>query len=110
MRFVVLSLLLSAWPALAETGLMNVAFEEGQYRQAAVEAEAAKTPDSLAFAARCLLAEAMSASDYEPPENLILEAELLARQSLELEPQHIEGRLQLAIALSLPKSFFWSFK
>lgn len=80
---------------------MVVAFEQGQYRQAAVEAEAAQTPDSLAFAARCLLAEAMSAADYEPPEALILRAEALARQAVAREPEHIEGRLQLAIALSL---------
>ncbi|MEO1642258.1 MAG: hypothetical protein AAFR74_02900 [Pseudomonadota bacterium] len=101
MRYLILAALLLSVPAHAAPEWLSIAFEDGRYSDAASEAEAAQTADSLAFAARCKLAEAMSNPDFEPPEALILEAEALARRALEMEPSHIEGRLQLAIALSL---------
>jgi len=101
MRFLWLTLLLIISPAYAWPEQLNIAFEEGQYREAATIAQAEENADSLAFAARCLLAEAMSAPDHQPPQTIVVEAEQLARQALEREPNHIEGRLQLAIALSL---------
>ena len=87
--------------AIAEEEAHLIAFTEGRYEEAASLAEATSTADSLAFAARSLLAEAMSATDYTPPINLIMQAEQDARAALLLEPNHIEARLQLAIALSL---------
>ncbi|MEM7493414.1 MAG: hypothetical protein AAF296_08535 [Pseudomonadota bacterium] len=87
--------------AHASPVLLTTAFEEGNYRDAASDAIAMGSADGLAFAARCNLAEAMSDPTFTPPEPLILEAERLARESLALDPRHVEGRLQLAIALSL---------
>ncbi|MEL7231457.1 MAG: hypothetical protein AAGJ85_02985 [Pseudomonadota bacterium] len=101
MRYAILAALLISAPANAAPEWLSVAFEDGRYSDAASEAEAAQTADSLAFAARCKLAEAMSNPDFEPPIALVFEAEALARRALELEARHIEGRLQLAIALSL---------
>jgi hypothetical protein len=43
----------------------------------------------------------MSAPDFVPPAGLLDRAEALARAALDTEPDHIEARLQLAIALSL---------
>lgn len=93
--------LLFAPSAFADDTATLTAFNDGRYGEAASLARIEATPDSLAFAARSLLAEAMSAPDHTPPEALMLEAEALARQAIELAPDHIEGRLQLAIALSL---------
>lgn len=86
---------------MADENAYYVAFTEGRYADAASIVESSSTPDSLAFAARSHLAEAMSVSDFVPPAELINEAELLARAALSDNPQHIEARLQLAIALSL---------
>ena len=86
---------------MADEEAHRIAFAEGRYADAASVIENSSTPESLAFAARSRLAEAMSASDHIPPANLIEEAELLARAALSENPQHIEARLQLAIALSL---------
>jgi len=101
MRYVLIALLVSAMPAFAEDQAHLNAFDEGRYEDAAAIAEKQPTPDALAFAARSLLAEAMSNSDYEPPLSLLNAAETKARDALAIAPEHIEARLQLAIALSL---------
>ncbi len=62
--------------------------------------EQAATADSLAIAARALLAAAICGTG-EPVMADIRRAEGLARRAIALDPTHIEGRLQLAIALSL---------
>ena len=87
--------------AMAQEDTHLIAFSEGRYGDAAAIAQDTSSADGLAFAARSLLAEAMSASDYEPPSALIEEAEQHARAALQTDPAHIEARLQLAIALSL---------
>lgn len=96
-------LMLLAWPtaSYAEDEAHFIAFSEGRYSDAASIAELLHNPDNLAFAARSLLAEAISTKDYVPPPNLLDQAELLAREALIEAPEHIEARLQLAIALSL---------
>lgn len=99
-KWLVLALLFTPLASADETAILT-AFNDGRYSEAASLARVEATPDSLAFAARSLLAEAMSAPDHTPPEPLMLEAEALARRAVELAPNHIEGRLQLAIALSL---------
>jgi len=101
MRFLFALILMALPAAFAEQVEMEAAFNTGQYRDAATQAKGQQSADSLAFAARCLLAEAMSAPDHTPPQDIVVEAETLARQALELDDDHIEGRLQLAIALSL---------
>lgn len=101
MRWTIALFLALTPAAFAEDEAHLIAFTEGRYEEAATLAQQSTTPDHLAFAARSLLAEAMSAPDFVPPPVLIDEAEILARTALETNPAHIEGRLQLAIALSL---------
>jgi hypothetical protein len=101
MRWTIAILLALTPAALAEDEAHLIAFTEGRYADAAALAQQTESPDHLAFAARSLLAEAMSAPDFVPPAGLLDRAEALARAALDTEPDHIEARLQLAIALSL---------
>ncbi len=101
MRWIIALLIACSPAAFAEDEAHLIAFTEGRYEDAAAVVDAARSPDNLAFAARSLLAEAMSAHDFVPPPMLLDEAESYARAALASEPDHIEGRLQLAIALSL---------
>lgn len=86
--------------AFADVAAYNTAFEQGRYVQAAEIAAQDETSDALALAARALLADGMSGEE-QPSTALLLRAETYARRALELDPVHIEGQLQLAIALSL---------
>lgn len=88
-------------PALADETPLEVSFTAGHYAEAATLGETQADADGLAFAARSLLASAMSAADYVPPQDTVVKAEQIARRAVALDPSHIEGRLQLAIALSL---------
>ena len=101
MRFLLAIFLILAPSALADESAQLTAFTEGRYFDAVLLADQQPTADNLAFAARSLLAEAMSAPDFEPPETLIDQAETYARRALAADAQHVEARLQLAIALSL---------
>ncbi|MEM9740870.1 MAG: hypothetical protein AAF829_13505 [Pseudomonadota bacterium] len=76
------------------------AFEQGRFQEAAKLAEANGHADAYAFAARAVLAEAMCGQE-QPASEILDRAEMLARAALGDDPEHIEGRLQLAIALSL---------
>lgn len=87
--------------AFAEEDAQLIAFSEGRYTDAIALAQTEISADALGFSARSFLAEAMSVSDFDPPLENIKSAEALARKALEIDPTHIEGRLQLAIALSL---------
>jgi tetratricopeptide (TPR) repeat protein len=75
-------------------------YNEGAYEAAAAAAEAEGDADSLAFAARALLAGALT-DGAEPDPGVVDEAETVAKRALALNPRHDEGSLQLAIALSL---------
>ncbi|MEO1305154.1 MAG: hypothetical protein AAFV37_09270 [Pseudomonadota bacterium] len=101
MRWILIALMMPTLFASAEEDAHHVAFLEGRYEEAATVAETTPSPDHLAFAARSLLAEAMSDPSFSPPQELILMAEGKAREALNAAPGHIEARLQLAIALSL---------
>lgn len=101
MRWIVALVLLSSFSAVAEEDAHLIAFTEGRYSDAASVVESSHAPDNLAFAARSLLAEAISATDYSVSPSLVEQAEQLARQALIEDPDHVEARLQLAIALSL---------
>lgn len=101
MRWFVPLLLLLAPSAYGQEDAQLIAFVEGRYQEAARYAQTLQTADSYVFAARCLLADAMSSTNQDPPLAIVEEAERIARLALELDPDHIEGRLQLAIALSL---------
>ena len=76
------------------------AFARGDYLEAADAAEAAAGADDLAFAARALLAHCMTGAD-EPDAAIVDRASKDAEAALKIDPGHDEGRLQLAIALSL---------
>lgn len=86
---------------MADQTPLEASFTSGQYTQAATLGETQADADGLAFAARSLLAGAMSAADYVPPQGTVVRAEQIARRAVALDPAHVEGRLQLAIALSL---------
>ncbi|NBC21129.1 MAG: hypothetical protein GVY06_08845 [Alphaproteobacteria bacterium] len=76
------------------------AFHDGRFEEAARKAAGRDNADAKALAARALLAKGMCGQG-QPPAKLVNEAEALARAALEIEADHVEGRLQLAIALSL---------
>lgn len=77
------------------------AFETGRYQEAFELAEASSaTADRYAFQARSVLAHCIYQGGDPAPERL-KQAEELARKALAADPDHVEGRLQLAIALSM---------
>lgn len=77
------------------------AYIAGEFGPAAELAEASGEADSLAFAAQCILAGAISTPHGEPEGADLKRAEDLSRKALALSEGHLEARLQLAIALSL---------
>lgn len=79
---------------------LTARFKRGEYMEAAREAEAAAGADDLAFAARALLAHCMTGTG-EPDAAIVDRASRDAEAALRIDPRHEEGRLQLAIALSL---------
>ncbi|GAB5454882.1 MAG: hypothetical protein Hens2KO_11110 [Henriciella sp.] len=101
MRWVILALLLASPIAVAEDEAQRIAFSEGRYNEAVLLSAAEPSADNLAFSARSLLAEAVSEPGFMPPAHLLNEAEAKAREAIAIAPDHVEARLQLAIALSL---------
>lgn len=108
MRVVLLSLLSAgvfaglaqAEEAMATRQAAGEAYAAGRYADAARIAVVTDTADAYALAARAVLAEAMCGG-VQPTDAVLSHAEDLAGAALERDPHHIEGRLQLAIALSL---------
>ncbi|MEZ5997542.1 MAG: hypothetical protein R3B98_02475 [Hyphomonas sp.] len=76
------------------------AFAAGEYERALAATAGVGDADSEAFAARVLLAEALSC-DSDPPADLLQKALGEADAALALQPDHVEGRIQKAIALSM---------
>ncbi len=101
MRWVILAFIVASPVANAEDEAQRIAFSEGRYHEAVLLSATEPSADNLAFSARSLLAEAISEPNYMPPAPLLDEAETKARQAISLVPNHVEARLQLAIALSL---------
>ena len=100
MRAVTVFLLACLLPCLpASADRVEEAFDSGHFLKAAQLAETLGGPDNEARAARALLADAVVTGT--PAFERLDEAERLARHALDEEPDHIEARLQLAIALSL---------
>ena len=104
MRVVLLlfSILFMTWfqPVQAQSRDARAAFVAGQYDAAFADVAADHGPDACAFGARTLLAKAIS-SETQPPEALLMAALGEANTALAAQPDHVEGRLQKAIALSL---------
>jgi tetratricopeptide (TPR) repeat protein len=89
-------------PALADptSAELTAKFTRGDYLTAARDAEAIASADDLAFAARALLAQCMTGTE-EPDAGIVDRASKDAEAALKINPHHEEGKLQLAIALSL---------
>ncbi|KCZ55335.1 hypothetical protein HY29_12425 [Hyphomonas beringensis] len=100
MAFLAAFALVFTGAATAELGAAEASFAAGEYQAALAEASDTTDPDELAFSARALLAEAMSGPS-DPPEALLHAALDKADAALAIDPKHVEGRLQRAIALSL---------
>lgn len=98
----IIALLALALPASAHPTSSELAakFARGEYMAAARDAEQAAGADDLAFAARALLAHCMTGAT-EPDAATVERAAKDAEAALKIDPGHEEGRLQLAIALSL---------
>ena len=77
------------------------AFAKGDFLRAADLAEEAVEADSLAFAARSVLANAMVNSGGMPEQEHLERAEALALRAMDINDGHIDGQMQLAIAFSL---------
>ncbi|MEZ5945862.1 MAG: hypothetical protein R3C13_08605 [Hyphomonas sp.] len=97
---VVLAALALPRPALAQGQEALQAFAAGDYDAALASLAGQENADSEAFAARVLLAEALSC-EADPPQDLLQAALREANAALALDPAHVEGRIQKAIALSM---------
>src|SRR5262249_47607504 len=73
----------------------------GDFLAAASAAQAQPSSSSQAFAARALMAACLSADDRSQTDALLDRAESAARQALRLDPQSVEARLQMALALGV---------
>ncbi|MEL7128994.1 MAG: hypothetical protein AAGK23_05560 [Pseudomonadota bacterium] len=100
MRILIFLFALMAPIAQAQDVSAKMAYADGRFIEAADIAETVGDADNLAFAARSLLAASV-ATDDEPDPALIQRANTLATQALQQDDLHIEGRIQLAISLSL---------
>ncbi len=99
MRTILSLIALFVLPFLATAKTPEDAFAAGQYSEAAGLAEKDGSADSLALAARSLLAEQVVNGTLDKVQ--LDKAESLARQAIAQDADHIEGRLQLAIALAM---------
>ena len=87
-------------PAWGQSPSAMEAYTAGHYDAAIADVAADHGADACAFSARSLLAKAIS-GDTEPPQTLLQSALNEANDALSVQPGHVEGRLQKAIALSL---------
>jgi len=92
--------IVGAMPAAADVASADAAFRAGKYELALQEAAGVASADAFALTARTLLAKAMC-GDREPSRAMLEDAVAAADAALKLDPDHEEGRLQKAIALSL---------
>jgi hypothetical protein len=76
-------------------------YAAGNYMAAADLAEQRRSPESLAFAARALMAECVVSRDETRIIALSERAEAAARAALTLDSEAVEARLQYAIALGV---------
>lgn len=93
-------LLLFAPVAYAQDTHQIAAFQSGEFEQAASAQIDETSANALAFKARALLAKGICGSE-QPAADLLTRAEAYARAALAIEEDHVEAKLQLAIALSL---------
>jgi hypothetical protein len=95
-------LLLQTSPAIAQVPPAALqAYAAGNYADAARLGEASANADGLAFAARARLATGLLSGASRISRADMTSGKALAERALRLSPNHVEGRLQLAIALGL---------
>lgn len=100
MLFLISCLFAVFQPAMAQSQAAVEAYMAGHYDAAVADAATDRGADACAFSARSLLAKAVS-GDSQPAHGLLQSALDEANAALTVDPGHIEGRLQKAIALSL---------
>lgn len=88
-------------PCAAEPQPAARLYAAGNFMAAADAAESQGSPESLAFAARALLAECMSARDPSRVDDLLTRAEDAARLALQSDANSVDARLQLALAMGV---------
>jgi len=74
-------------------------FAEGRYAEAAAACSAPSSADCWAVAARSTLAASYFETGKEPRIEAAKAAEAFARLALDADPDHVEGHIQLALAL-----------
>lgn len=101
MFFMCVSLGLAAPVTWGDDTARLTAYNDGDFQSAYSLAEAEdQSADTLAFMARAILADCIVIG-INPPNEQLKRAESLAVRALQLDGDHIEARLQLAISLSL---------
>ncbi len=73
----------------------------GSFIEAARQAEAIGTADAFAYAARSLLSAATTGPRDKSVLDYVERAEQAARAAISLDPDHVEGNIQLALSLGL---------
>lgn len=76
------------------------AYVEGDFEGVANLADEVMTADAFGVAARALLAKSI-VENRDPTQDEVNRAEAYARRAIDMDPHHQEGRLQLAISLSM---------
>lgn len=76
-------------------------YRSGSYVAAAEFAEVEATSSALSFAARSYLTDVMAATPGTAEMDLVSKAEAAARESLALNPDNVEARVQLATSIGL---------
>ena len=94
------ALLASPAGAAIDVGAAD-AYISGRYDQAADLALSVGGADNLALAARALNARAYFEADRKTARRTAKRAQELAEEALERDPDHVEGRLQAAIAMAV---------
>ncbi|WP_395645874.1 hypothetical protein [Terricaulis sp.] len=93
-----LALILTAAPARAEPAEAALRlYAAGDFLAAADLADDRETAASLSFASRALMAQCATAPSRSDLDTWLARAERAARDALELDPQSVDARLQLAL-------------
>lgn len=93
--------LFGALPAAADVEQARLAFASGAFLTAAKAGEAAATPAGYSIAARALLAQCVVAAEPAEASRLIARAERNAAAALAQDPDSVEARLQMAVAIGM---------
>jgi hypothetical protein len=96
-----LALTAAPWARAEPAGAAARYYAAGDYLAAAELALDERSPAGFSFAARALMAECISSRDRDQIDALLTRAEAAAHRALALDPDSVEARLQLALALGV---------